>query len=162
MEIMKNYIVLAASVILFVLVTSANGDTTGNDTAVAGSEINTEEVNATDRHQNGSNFIQSVLENLLAANLINILPHPIQTVQSLIKEITTFRNVLGPKLPQLLLNPIALAITAFPHLVALVLIVLTILPVSILPAKFIALFFSVLGMFTQYFSLFDKEYLSGL
>jgi hypothetical protein len=159
---MKQYVVLAASVILFVLVTSGNGDTTANGTVTAGSAIDTEEGNATDRHQNSSNIIKSVFENVMAANLINILPHPIQSVKSLIKQISIIRKEVGPRLPKLLFNPIALVITIFPYFVALVLVALTLNPLFILPIKFIALFLSFLGLLSDYWAPFNKDYLAGL
>lgn len=159
---MKRYVVLTASVILFVLVTSGNGDTIANGTVAAVSANDTEEGNTTEKNLNLSTFIQSVIQNVLSSNLINILPHPIQTIQSLAKEISAIQKELGPRLPELLFNPIALIITVFPYFVALVLIALTFVPFFVIPAKIIALVLSVLGMFSEYWALFNKDYLSGL
>jgi hypothetical protein len=162
MEIMKRYVVLAASVILFVLVTSGNGDTTANGTVSAVSANDTEEGNTTDKHPNIPNIIHSIVENVMSANLINILPNPIQSFISLVKEISAIRKKIGPRLPNLLLNPISLIITIFPYFVALVTIALTFNPLFILPAKFIGLFFSFLGLFSEYWAPFDKDFLAGL
>jgi hypothetical protein len=156
---MKRYVVLAASVILFVLVTSGNGDTTENGTVEAVTPYDTEEGNTTDKHRNASNIIHSVIENANALNLINIIPNPIKSVLSLFAEISVIFKEVGSKLPNLLFNPIALILTLIPHSVALALIAVTLDPFLVLPAKLIAFFFSILGLFSEFWAPFDKEYL---
>jgi hypothetical protein len=154
--------VLTASVILFVLVTSGNGDTTENGTAAAGSEIDSEEGNTTDSHKNGSNIISSVFEDLMAVNLIDIFPNPIKSFLSLVSEIYYIMNKLGPRLPELIFNPVSLILTIFPYFVSVVLIALTFNPFFILPIKIIALFLSIVGLFTDLFAPLDKDFLSKL
>lgn len=159
---MNAYVVLTASVILFVLVTSGNGDTIANGTVAAGSAINSEEGNTTDSPKNVTNIIPSVFENLKSVNLINFLPNPIKSFLSFVKQIDHISKELGPKLPKLLFNPVSLIITIFPHFVALALVALTFVPTLVLPCKIIALFLSVLALVSEYWAPFDKNYLSGL
>lgn len=159
---MKRCVVLAASVILFVLVTSGNGDTTENGTVEAGSTYDTEEGNTTDNHQNTSYIFHSVVENANAVNLINIIPNPIKSFLSLVAQIFVVFKEVGSKLPELVFNPIDLILTIIPHSVALALIGVTFVPFLILPAKIIALFFSILGLFSEFWAPFDKVYLGKL
>jgi hypothetical protein len=160
---MERYVVLAASVVLFMLVTSGSGAPSGNDTAVAtaGAFASTEET-PSGRHLNLSSIISSVIQNAKAVNLLNFLPNPIHSSVSLFKEIFHIATELGPSLPKLLLHPFSLLKTIFPHVVALALIALTYMPVLVLPCKIIGLLLSVLGIFSNYWAVFDTTYLALL
>jgi hypothetical protein len=162
MEIMIRYVVLTASVILFVLVTSGNGDTNANGTVGAVSANVSKEGNETGKHLNLFSIIPAVLENAKSANLFNFLPDPIQSFASLVREIFCTFEKLGPNLPKLLFHPISLIISILPYIVALALIGLTFVPYLVLPCKIIALFLSILGLFSEYWAPFDKNYLAGL
>jgi hypothetical protein len=160
---MERYVVLAASVVLFVLVTSGSGAPSGNDTAVAtvGASTPTEET-PSGSHLNLTSIILSVIQNAKAVNLFNFLPNPIHSSISLFKEIFHIAEELGPSLPKLLLQPFSLLKAVFPHFVALVLIAVTYIPTMVLPCKIIALLVSILGMFSNYWAVFDTSYLSLL
>jgi hypothetical protein len=154
---MGRYVVLAASVILFVLVTSVSGDT--NDTAVA---FATTEQTPSGSQPKPSSIISSVIENAKAVNLINFLPNPIHSAVSLVKEILRVAVTVGPSLPKLVLHPITLVETIFPNFVAIALIALTFVPFMVLPCKIVALLLSVLGLFSNYWAPFDTAYLALL
>jgi hypothetical protein len=183
MEIMNRYVVLTASVILFVLLACGNGATIANGTVAAGSAIDSEEGdgatiengtvaagsandskegNTTDSHKNLVSIITAVFENAKSVNFINFLPNPIQSLISFVKEIFYILKKLGPTIPKLLFHPISLITTIFPYFVSLVLIALTFIPTMVLPCKIIAFFLSILGLFNAYWAPFDKTYLSGL
>jgi membrane-associated phospholipid phosphatase len=146
----------AASVILFVLVTSGSGDTNGTDAATAVSG------NVTTSSTTHTVILSTVLEYLKAANFIDILPHPIRSFQLVVKEaLATFRG-FTLNLPQLLLHPTSFITHNFLNIVALILAVMSFLPPFILPAKVIAFLLAMLSLFMGYSDPFDKNYLSQL
>jgi hypothetical protein len=158
----KQYVVLTASVILFVLVRSGISDTDVNDTVTDISSIVTTEGTTIANHLDLSSVLSAAIENAKSANLLYFLPHPIQSFVSLIKEIFRIVVTLGPSLPNLLLHPLSVPQAVLPHLLALVLIALTFVPVLILPSKIIALILSIFALFSDYWAPFDKTYLASL
>jgi hypothetical protein len=163
MKTVIRHFLQAASVILFVLVTSGSGDTNGTDAATQ-NPVGAVSGNLTTSSttQTVSIILSTVLEYLKAANFIDILPHPIRSFHLVVKEARATLQEFTLHLPQLLLNPTSFITHNFLNIVALILAVISLLPPFILPAKVIAFLLSILGLFLGYSAPFDKDYLSQL
>jgi hypothetical protein len=126
------------------------------------SETPPEESTSPTKVKNFSTVIQSVIQNLISANFIDFLPNPIRSLIFLVKEVFYVIKKFGGRLPKLISKPVDLIFSAFPYILALALIVMSFIPPLIIPTKIIAFLLSILGLFNNYFALFDKNYLSQL
>jgi hypothetical protein len=149
-------------VILFVLVSSGLSATTVINSLRPASVNASKQLNSLTKVKNLLTVVSSVTENLISANLIDLLPHPIQSFVFLVKEVLYIMQTLSKRLPDLLFQPGSLTVSALPYIAALALIVMTFIPPLILPSKVIALLLSVLRLYSDYWAPFDKNYLSQL
>jgi hypothetical protein len=155
-------VVCVAFVILFVLVSSGLCATTVISSLCPASVDASKLLNSRRKVKDFLTLIPSVIENLISANLVDVLPHPGQSIVFLIKEVFYVMQTLRRRLPDLLCNPGRLIISALPYVAALMLIVMSLMPGFILPSKVIAFLLSILRLFNDYWAPFDKIYLSQL
>jgi hypothetical protein len=107
-------------------------------------------------------LITSLQKYMNAANLSDLQPHPMHSLEFLVKEALTTVQKLVSDSPQLLHDPGSFIMRRFPYVLALFLILLSFIPPLILPVKVASLLLSIMGLLDSYWSPFDENYLTNL
>jgi hypothetical protein len=162
-EITTHHVSQATLVALFVLVAGTQGDTNTTGTSTS-SPVTAVSGNVTEqviiKPKGGP--LSAVLPDVMAADFIGVVPHPIRSSTLALKEsLATFQELTRP-VPQLLSHSLSFVLHGLLQIAALVLSVTSLVPPFILPAEVTALFLTIPSFINGFSHVFNKDYLSAL